>query len=197
MGETHKAYFNALAPRWNGMMPKVSMLMEWLVQFGASAGECILDVGTGTGRTAAALADLVGPGGRVLALDLAERMLAEAKRAAPGSAVRFLCADAASLPLKDRAVDRILVFSTFPHFLDPERAVREMHRVLKTGGNLLVLHACSSEVLNRFHASLDGPVSRDVLPRADALAKLLSDCGFEEKRVLENEELYWVEALKA
>jgi len=197
MNETHRGYFNSLATEWNSLMPDVPLLGEYLVRFGVSAGERILDIGTGTGRTAAMLSERVGSDGRVFAVDLAERMLVEAQKTIRASNVHFLCADAGFIPIRDQAVDRVLIFSAFPHFPEPRLAVREMFRVLKKGGGLLVLHACSSKALNQFHASLDGVVSRDVLPKANELLRLMRDCGFEKKQVLENEELYWVEVSKA
>ncbi len=193
MNEMHREYFNNLAAEWNSMMPDIPLLGEYLVRFGVSAGERILDIGTGTGRTAALLSERIGSNGKVFAMDLAERMLVEARKTIRQSNVHFLCADAGFIPIRDQSVDRILVFSAFPHFPEPRLAIRGMFRVLRQGGNLLVLHACSSKALNHFHASLAGVVSQDVLPEVKELLCMMRSCGFVEKHVLENNELYWVE----
>ena len=196
MSREHRTYFNELAPRWHLLMPELPQLGEWLASFGISNGDRILDIGAGTGRSTSILARLAGSAGRVYALDVAERMLAEGRKIMPQDNVRCLCADAAFIPLKTGAVDKILAFSAFPHIRDKETAAWEMARVLEPGGRLLILHATSSVILNAFHASLDGPVSGDVLPKAEETAALFESAGLLRRSVVEKDDLYWVEAEK-
>jgi ubiquinone/menaquinone biosynthesis C-methylase UbiE len=194
MPEGHRQYFNGLAPQWHAMAPEFPRLRESLARFGVAPGDRVLDLGAGTGKTTFELSDLVGAKGRVTCLDFAEHMLVEGKKMDGRKNVDFLCADACRLPVKDSGVDKILVFSAFPHFSEPREAVREMARVLKPGGRILILHATSSGILNAFHASLQGPVSGDVLPEAEETAGLLEQAGLKRRSVEEKDDLYWVEA---
>lgn len=97
-----------------------------------------LDVGTGTGHTAFALAPHVAS---VVAVDVTPEMLAEAEglRTAHAAAnVRFCLADAQALPFADGAFDLLTCRRAAHHFPDTERAVAEMRRVLRAGGRLVI-----------------------------------------------------------
>lgn len=104
-----------------------------LVEEGDLAGRRVLEVGCGTGRLAAALAER---GARVWGLDPSAEMLAEA-RANAGKRVAFKEGRAETLPFKDgwfeRAVLRLAV-----HLVDRPRALAELARVLRPGGRVVV-----------------------------------------------------------
>lgn len=197
MPKAHREYFNQIAPEWNAKVSAEPFLHDYLIRFGVSTGDRVLDVGAGTGRMTSHLLDLVGPQGLVVAEDISDRMLKEAKRFLRGKEVYFACADVCTLSFAEAYFSKVICFSTFPHILQPLTALKEMNRVLRPGGKLLILHTCCSRQLNEFHASLNGVVCQDVLPRAQDLIPLLHQAGFRNKEVTENEELYWVEAVKA
>lgn len=98
----------------------------------------VLDIGTGTGHTAFALASRVA---NVTGIDLTPEMLSEAEglRAARGhSNVRFCVADIHRLPHPDGAFPRVTCRRAAHHFSDIEQAVAEMARVLAPGGRLVI-----------------------------------------------------------
>jgi ubiquinone/menaquinone biosynthesis C-methylase UbiE len=196
MPDPHRDYFNRLAPEWNRMAPQEPRLKEYLLRFGVGEGDWVLDVGAGTGRTTAVVSECVGPSGRVVAQDLAESMLHEAKRSLTDLNIQFLCSDIHKLPILENSFDKILCFSAFPHFRAPSAVLFEMHRILKTNGKLLILHNCSHTKLNRFHASLDGPVRNDRLPSPEEMKGLLEAEGFIVPIACESDDLYWVEGIK-
>ena len=101
-----------------------------------------LDVACGTGDLALELAARVGPGGMVIGTDFSERMLdmARQKASAAGSgAVRFEYANALSLPYDDDTFDAATVAFGARNFSDLERGLKEMARVVKPGGRVVVL----------------------------------------------------------
>jgi ubiquinone/menaquinone biosynthesis C-methylase UbiE len=196
MRETQRAYFNRLAPEWDGMAPKEPRLKEYLLRFGITEGDKVLDEGAGTGISSALVRECAGASGFVVAQDMAEAMLRGAQKRLEGEGTACVGSDAQNLPFQDGAFDKILCFSAFPHFPDQRKALSEMRRVLKKGGKALVLHASSHRELNAFHAALDAPVRHDVLPSPEDLRVLFEKAGFDVLRAEESESIYWVEGTK-
>lgn len=106
-------------------------------------GASILDVCCGTGDLTFEVARRVSPGGHVVGCDFSEPMLdlarekAERRRGVDG--VRFEWADALSLPYDDCCFDAVMVGFGLRNFADWDRGLREMARVLKPTGKLVVL----------------------------------------------------------
>jgi arsenite methyltransferase len=115
-------------------------------------GDTILDVGSGSGTDALIAARLVGPGGRVVGLDMTEamrqRLLANAE-AMGAENVEVLAGTAEEIPLPDTSVDVVTTNGVLNLVPDKPRAVREIHRVLRPGGWLqladIVLGSSPSE----------------------------------------------------
>ena len=106
-----------------------------------TAGAQVLDVACGTGLIAFQAAQAVGAAGRVVGIDLSQRMVEAASKSASELQVHnvdFVRMDAAQLALPDAHFDVVLCSLGLMYLPDPARAVREMRRVLKPGGQLLL-----------------------------------------------------------
>jgi demethylmenaquinone methyltransferase/2-methoxy-6-polyprenyl-1,4-benzoquinol methylase len=105
----------------------------------------VLDLATGSGDVAFALARGLGPDTTILGLDFCQPMLdeAEAKKSAAGGAryarVRFQPGDGMALPLADASFDAVTIAFGLRNMADRHRALSEMRRVLRPGGSLFVL----------------------------------------------------------
>lgn len=93
----------------------------------------VLDVGCGTGYTAALLS---GKGARVVGIDLGIESLAEAAISNPSSL--FLRADASAIPFENETFDMVIMLDALEHIPDDRSALREIFRVLRSGGVLLM-----------------------------------------------------------
>jgi demethylmenaquinone methyltransferase / 2-methoxy-6-polyprenyl-1,4-benzoquinol methylase len=100
-------------------------------------GDRVLDVATGTGDLAIAIAERVRPGGEVVGSDFSERMLEHARRKAPG--IRFEWGNALALPYRDSEFDAATVGFGARNFSDLDRGLAEMARVVRPGGSVVVL----------------------------------------------------------
>jgi len=105
------------------------------------AGAAALDVCCGTGDLALELRRRVGPGGRVVGLDFSAPMLelAERKATAAAAAVEWVEGNALELPFGDATFDAATVGFGVRNVADVPRAIREMARVVRSGGRVAIL----------------------------------------------------------
>lgn len=103
----------------------------------------ILDLATGSGDVAFALADGLPPGARITGMDFCQPMLDEAvkKRAANPrwSLLAFKQGDGMALPLPDHGFDAVTISFGLRNMADRHKSLTEMRRVLRPGGRLFVL----------------------------------------------------------
>jgi SAM-dependent methyltransferase len=105
-----------------------SGFQEWVVaQVAARPGQSLLDVGSGTGQDYHPLFKGID----IVAMDLSLGMLAKA-------GVRRVNADAQDLPFADSTFDRLMSNHMLYHVPDKVRAMREMKRVVRPGGRVVI-----------------------------------------------------------
>ncbi len=100
----------------------------------------LLDIGCGTGWAVGQAANLVDGKGLFYGVDLSPKMIEKAKSNFSGKDnFRFLQANSESIPLEDNFFDIIICNNSFHHYLHPDKALKEMYRLLKSGGKLYLL----------------------------------------------------------
>lgn len=114
-----------------------------LMQTGLRPGQRALDVAGGTGDLAAGMAKQVGETGLVVLTDINAAMLGEGRDAMIDRGlvqnIRFSLANAEKLPFADSSFDCVTIGFGLRNVTDKEAALRSMKRVLKPGGQLMVL----------------------------------------------------------
>jgi ubiquinone/menaquinone biosynthesis C-methylase UbiE len=108
---------------------------------GAQPGERILEIGPGTGLQALYVAGRLGAGGRLDIVDIQQPMLDHVMRRAEDNNIGSIVparADARELPYDDASFDAAYLVTVLGEIPDPGVVVREIGRVLKPGGRLVV-----------------------------------------------------------
>ena len=105
-------------------------------------GERVLEVGPGTGYYTLDVADWVGPDGAVYILDVQQEMLDHTMRRRAQerglSNITPTLADATAMPYEDASFDAAYLVTVLGEIPDQDAAMRELARVLKPGGRLVV-----------------------------------------------------------
>lgn len=117
------------------------MMRPVLGWVGIKPGEQVLELGPGPGAFTVDAARLVGPHGRLLAVDIQPQMIAQVEqrlRQAGLHNVETHVASAYDLPVEDKSMDRAFLVSVLPEIPDPGRALAELRRVLRPGGVLSI-----------------------------------------------------------
>ncbi|GII91730.1 class I SAM-dependent methyltransferase [Sinosporangium siamense] len=165
---------------------------------GIRPGDKVLDVGCGTGYFSRILAQVAGYSGRVTGVDPSEAMIEYARRRAPANCV-YEEGEGQALKAEDGSFDLVVSSLAVHHMPVAARAaaMREMFRVLRPGGRLLIaeFRPPSNRLLARLTAAVSGPAMRH--SPHDLLGDLIPAAGFE---ILGEGDLppmlYYVQAVK-
>lgn len=175
-----------------------------VVEARVGAGDTVADVACGTGKLTAALAERVGPFGRVIGVDLSDGML-ELARAEYRDIVQveFRHGDALDLPIDDDEVDAATIAFGMRNLADFEAGFRELGRIVRPGGRVVCLeltvprprwwgrlyHATfrrtapiAGALFRRRRAYRYLPASLDGFPDADRLAATMRAAGLADVR---------------
>jgi len=206
--------FDRIAPRYDMLNRVLSFGTDigWrrravaLARLGA--GERALDIGAGTGDLAFALLASSAASASVVGADISPRMLSVSVRRAERLPVRgryaALLASAEELPLPDASIDRVISGFTLRNIGDLPRALRELRRVLRPSGRVVLLelshptepifaalyHLYFDHILPPVASRLGGdveayrylPRSLRAFPGAAELAELMRESGFTHVR---------------
>jgi ubiquinone/menaquinone biosynthesis C-methylase UbiE len=127
------------------MVVRRSAVLEAL---GLHGGERVLELGCGGGFYAHEAAQCVGPTGRVCAVDLSADQIAAARaRCAEVAWVECRVADAVELPYGAAEFDALYGVQVFEYVVKLDEALREIYRVLRPGGRLIILATNWSSVV--------------------------------------------------
>lgn len=149
-----KKYFEKVASQWDQMRKGFfsdNVREKALAVANVNAGELAADIGAGTGFITEAL---VQKGLKVIAVDQSQAMLAEMER----KLSRFVTIDyrigeSDDLPIPDETVDAVFSNMYLHHVESPPVAIKEMVRVLRTGGKIVItdLDSHDYEFLRKEH----------------------------------------------
>jgi len=167
-----RAFFASRAATWDTRfgddLPAYSAAVA---ESGIRPGGVVIDVGCGTGRALPPLRSAVGPGGAVFALDVTPEMLDAARPASRLAAAALVLADARALPFPDGSADAIFAAGLVNHLPDTVAGLRELARVTRPGGRLVLFHPSGRAALAARHGNSvlpDEPLAEGPLRRSTA-----------------------------
>jgi SAM-dependent methyltransferase len=166
-----RAFFAARAATWDTKfgddLPKYRAAVAEAVS--RQHGGIAVDVGCGTGRALLPLRAAVGPAGTVVALDVTPEMLAAARTAIEAARAVPVVGDARTLPLADASVDAVFAAGLLNHLPDSVAGLRELARVTRPGGVLVLFHPTGRAALAARHGrtiTADEPLSEGPLRKS-------------------------------
>jgi ubiquinone/menaquinone biosynthesis C-methylase UbiE len=143
-----RAFFGSRAATWDAKFGEdLPAYCAAVAEAGIRRGGAAVDVGCGTGRALPPLREAVGPQGSVFAVDLTPEMLAAARPKSITAKAALILADARSLPFADASADAIFAAGLVHHLPDSEAGLRELARVTRAGGRLVLFHLSPDELL--------------------------------------------------
>ncbi len=174
MAEQVRSMFAEIAPRYDLGNRILSMGIDvmWrkrtVRESKASPGDKVLDCATGTGDLALEFKKRVGPAGEVLGTDFCAEMLefAPSKAEKAGLPCRFEVADAMNLPYEDNSFDVASIAFGIRNVDDPLVCLKEMSRVVKPGGQVVVLEFGQPQGLFKYPYNF---YNKNILPSVGSL----------------------------
>ena len=202
-----QAMFNAVAPRYDFLNRLLSAGNDkrWrklaVNEFESVANKTYLDVATGTADIALEIASRQPGPRKIFGMDFSQSMLELGNNKVSGQDIKLIPGSAEHIPLKDNIFDGVITAFGVRNFSDAEQGLREMHRVLKPRGRIVVLEFSFPkngllQWLYRFYFEnilpLTGriisghksaysylPASVANFPQGNAFKKMLEESGFE------------------
>lgn len=185
-----------------GRRMSAGMAARWMERFAAHLPArrplMIVDLGSGVGRLTPALADAFG--GPVVGVEPADRMRAIAETTADHPVVRYVRGEAAAMPLPDHSADAVLMFLSLHHVPDRAAAAREIARVLKPGGRVLIRTGLSDRLgeiwWHRFFPR-GREIEEQMFPTLAEVTEIFAAVGLEVQALQEVTETYAATGVEA
>ena len=192
-----QSYFDGKADIWDEKIAEkdTDKLKNMANNLDIKPGSHVLDVGTGTGIFVPFLLKKVGNKGKLVCLDSAEKMLEKAREKKFKGNIEYFCSDITSTKFEDEVFDAVVCYSSFPHFRDKPKALREIKRLLKKGGKLFICHTSSRSAINEIHQHV-AELCTDLIPDQEEMWNLLSSAGFREIKLYDEASSYFAKAEK-
>ncbi len=182
-----------MADRWDTVCTHDANKIEYVLDLlSIKNGAKILDVGTGTGILIPFLSERAGEEGKIIAIDMSEKMLEVAQQKYSYRNTDFVYGDVLEADLPKEFFDFVICYSVFPHFHDKQLAIGIISKCLKKGGKFVIFHSQSREEINNLHKNSSEVVSEDNLPDISTIKTYFLQAGLNTTAEIDNSEMFVV-----
>ena len=183
------AFFDEMASDWDDMQVRnEEVIGEILHKGGITEGIKVLDIACGTGVL---FPDYISLGAEVTGIDISANMVEKAREKYPQ--IKVICADAAEYAFEEK-FDAVMIYNAFPHFMHPEKLIKNLVAALKENGRLTVAHGISEKELAKCHSGIAKKISVPLMKKEE-LAEMMSPY-LNVDVLISDERMYMVSGVK-
>jgi len=196
MSQSEQEFFNGLAKRWDDLRADDRLKIGNLVEMvGFAIGDRVLDIGSGTGVLLPFVKQAIGEKGLITAIDFAVNMINRAEEKHRHlSEITYVVDDIMKFQ-SETLFDKIVCLNFFPHVKDKKAFILRIRELLIPYGTFVIMHDLSRAAVNGIHQNSE-KVKNDRLPKGPKVAEMLAAAGYEVEMVPDNDELYFIKAMK-
>ncbi len=186
-------FFNILAPVYEKLHPGAKTTFNKIHQIGDfRASDIVVDVGGGTGRIAQFF---IGKVARIVVVDVSEKMLSQCRKKHPELAC--MAGTGENIPLPNESADKIILVDAFHHMADHPQVIREIKRVLRSGGTAIIAEFNPATIGGKLIGVFEGLLRFDsIFYKPQSLADMFAAQNFNIEIFDERKRDYYIVARK-
>lgn len=184
--------FNKLAENWDQQdIVSPEKYRRIVSEAEIEKGQNILDVGTGTGVLIPYLLEAEREI-NIFAIDFAEKMIEKFREKGFPSNVLPFVMDIRKTVFEDNFFDRIIINSCYPHFEEKPSALKEIYRLLKKGGLVIISHPTGRRFVNELHKKTHPLIEEDIIWDISTLREFIESFKFRFVRGIDEDDFFLI-----
>ncbi len=189
------SFFDFRAEHWDRQLKdyEIPIIRQILRKAGVNPQDIILDVGCGTGILIPFLFECYTESKNITGIDISKKMIEMMNLKFPQ--IKTYNCDFLTSTFPPESFTKVIIFNTFPHFLNPLKVLEISYKILKKSGKIIIAHTMTREKLDHHHKKSSAIVQSHHLISDEQFQKYFQAIGFKEV-ALENDLYFYSEGKK-